>query len=76
MDCGSCRNGLASPARCMVKENHNYTSVCSMFICDDNSRSGGLTNKFGCRNSLTPRDLKNHRFGLLSVNYMGAVKLL
>ena len=73
MDRGSRRNGLASPARCMVRENHDYTSVVRLFVIS-NSRSGSLTNKIGCRNSLTPGDLKNHCFGLLSVNYKGAVK--
>ena len=66
-------SGLASPARCMVRENQDYTSIVHLFVMR-NSRSGSLTNKIGCRNSLTPGDLKNHRFGLLSVNYKGAVK--
>ena len=70
---GSCRNGLASPVRCMVRENRDYTSIVRLFVMK-NSRCGSLTNKFGCRNSLTPRDLKNHGFCLLSVNYTGAVK--
>ena len=67
--------GLASPARCMVRENREHTSIVRLFVMH-NSTSGSLTNKIGCRNSLTPGDLKNHRFGLLSVNYTGAVKFL
>ena len=74
MDRGSRRNGLASSARCMVRENRDYTSIVRLCVMQ-NSRSGSLTNKIGCKNSLTPRDLKNHHFGLLSVNYTGAVKI-
>ena len=72
-DRGSRRNGLASPARCIVRENRDYTSIVRLFVMH-NSRSGSLTIKIGCRNSLTPGDLKNHRICLLSVNYTGAVK--
>ena len=57
----------------MVKEDRDYTSIVRLFVMPISS-SGSLTNKFGCSNSLTSRDLKNHRFGLLSVIYMGAVK--
>ena len=67
------RNGLASPAHCMVRENRDYTSIVRLFVMH-NSMSGSLTNKIGCKNSLTPGDLKNHRFGLLSVNYTEVVK--
>ena len=63
----------ASPTCYMVREDRNYTSIVGVFMMC-NSRSGSLANKIGCRNSLTPRDLKNHHFGLLSVNYTGAVK--
>ena len=59
----------------MVREDHDYTSIVRLFVMQ-NSRSGSLTNKTGCRNSLTSRDLKNHRFGLLSVNYTGAVNFI
>ena len=37
----------------MVRENHDYTSIVRLFVMH-NSRSGSLTNKIGCRNSLTP----------------------
>ena len=50
----------------MVREIRDYTSIVRLFVMH-NSSSGSLTNKIGCRNSLTPGDLKNHRFGLLSV---------
>ena len=73
MDRQSCRNRLASPVHCMVREDRDYISIVRLFVVQ-NSRFGSLTNKIGCRNSLTPRDLKNQRFGLLFVNYMGAVK--
>ena len=69
----SFRNGLASPSCYMVREDRDYTLIVRLFVMH-NSRSGSLTNRNGCRNSLTPRDLKNHCFGLLSVNYTGAVK--
>ena len=38
MDRGSHRNGLASPARCMVRKNCDYTSVVRLFVMH-NSRS-------------------------------------
>ena len=66
-------NWLVFPARCMMRENRDYTSIVPLFVMQ-NSGSGSLTNKIGCKNSLTPWDLKNHRFCLLSVNYTGAVK--
>ena len=44
MDRKLCRNGLASSARCIVKENRNYTSIVHLFVIHI-SRSGTLTNK-------------------------------
>ena len=64
---------MSSPAHCMVREDSDYTLIVRSFVMD-NFRSGSLTDKFGCRNSLTSRDIKNCHFGLLSVNYMGAMK--
>ena len=48
------------------------TSIVRLFVIH-NSRSGSLSNKIGCRNNLTHRDLKIYHYGLLSVNYTGAV---
>ena len=66
VDRGSRRNGLASPARFMVREDRDYTLIVRLFVMH-NYRSQILTNKISCRNNLTPRDFKNFRFGLLSV---------
>ena len=56
-----------------MREDHDYTFIVRLFVMQY-SRSGSLTIKFGFSNNLTARDLKTHRFGLLSVNYMGVVK--
>ena len=46
----------------MVTEDRDYTSIVRLFVMK-NSMSGSLTS---CRNSLTPRDFKNHSSGLHS----------
>ena len=51
----------------MLREDGNFKSIVRLSVMH-NSRYGCLTNKIGA--GIAPRDLKNHRFGLLSVNYV------